>query len=102
GLEFRRVLFRSTLTVNVANNAAASITNTATVSGGGEINTSNDTANDVTTIDPQPDLTLIKSHSGNFSQGQTGATYTIAVANSGGTATSGTVTMTDTLPAGLT
>src|SRR5207249_11335292 len=43
-----------------------------------------------------------KSHSGSFVQGQTGAAYTIAVANSGGTATSGTVTMTDTLPVGLT
>jgi hypothetical protein len=36
--------------VNVASNAPASVTNTATVSGGGETNTSNDTANDVTTI----------------------------------------------------
>jgi hypothetical protein len=41
-----------TLTVNVAANAPASVTNTATVSGGGEINTANDTANDPTTINP--------------------------------------------------
>ena len=93
-----------TLTVNVASNAPASVTNTATVSGGGETNTSNDTANDVTTINVNtpPDLTIIKSHSGNFVQGQTGATYTITVTNSGGSATSGTVTVTDTLPASLT
>ena len=39
-----------TVTVNVASSAPASVTNTATVSGGGETNTSNDTANDVTTI----------------------------------------------------
>src|SRR6266403_2411143 len=92
------------LTVNVANNAPSSVTNTATVSGGGETNTSNDTANDVTTImiNAPPDLTIIKSHSGNFIQGRTGATYTITVTNSGGTATSGTVTVTDTLPASLT
>src|SRR6266404_4979117 len=91
-----------TLTVNVASNAPSSVTNTATASGGGETNTSNDTANDVTTISASPDLTIIKSHSGNFVQGQTGATYTITVTNSGGTATSGTVTVTDTLPASLT
>jgi hypothetical protein len=39
-----------TLTVNVSNSAPASVTNTATVSGGGEINTSNNSASDVTTI----------------------------------------------------
>ena len=49
-----------------------------------------------------PDLTVTKSHTGNFTQGQTGATYTIRVTNSGGAATSGTVTLVDTLPAGLT
>jgi len=40
-----------TLTVNVASNAASSVTNTATVSGGDETNTSNNTASDVTQID---------------------------------------------------
>src|SRR5437762_2236244 len=91
-----------TLTVDVANNAAASLTNTATVSGGGEVITTNDTASDSTTINQLPDLTVTKSHTGNFTQGQTGATYTITVNNAGTAATSGTVTMTDTLPAGLT
>ena len=47
-----------TLTVNVAANAAASVTNTATVSGGGEVNTANDTASDPTTITSWPDLTV--------------------------------------------
>ena len=49
-----------------------------------------------------PDLTINKTHSGNFVQGQSGAAYSIAVTNSGGSTTSGTVTMRDTLPAGLT
>lgn len=40
-----------TLTVNVAASAASSVTNTATVSGGGESNTANDSASDVTQID---------------------------------------------------
>ena len=39
-----------TLTVNVAANAPPSVTNTASVSGGGETNTGNDTASDPTTI----------------------------------------------------
>ena len=92
-----------TLTVNVAGNAPASVTNTATVSGGGEVNTANDTASDPTTINAgAADLTISKSHTGNFSQGQTGATYTITVSNNGSGATSGTVTVSDTLPAGLT
>jgi fimbrial isopeptide formation D2 family protein/uncharacterized repeat protein (TIGR01451 family) len=91
-----------TLTVNVANNAASSVTNSVSVSGGGQTNTANDTATDPTTITQLADLTIVKSHSGNFTQGQTGATYSITVSNSGSAATSGTVTVTDTLPAGLT
>ena len=91
-----------TVTVDVASNAPASVTNTATVSGGGEINLTNDTANDPTTIDPLPDLTIVKSHIGNFAQGQVGATYSITATNSGSAPTSGTVTVTDTLPASLT
>lgn len=43
-----------TLTVNVSNDAPASVTNTATVSGGGETNTSNNTASDLTNIAPAP------------------------------------------------
>jgi uncharacterized repeat protein (TIGR01451 family) len=48
-----------------------------------------------------PDLTITKAHTGNFAQGQTGAAYTITVSNSGSEATSGTVTVTETLPPGL-
>ena len=48
------------------------------------------------------DLTILKTHSGSFTQGQTGASYTITPTNSGGAATSGIVTVTDTLPTGLT
>src|SRR5207237_7863970 len=50
---------------------------------------------------PPPDMTIAKSHSGNFTQGQVGATYTITATNSGSAPTSGVVTVTDTLPAGL-
>src|SRR5258705_303576 len=91
-----------TLTVDVSVSAAASITNTASVTGGGETNTSNDTASDVTAVTQLPDLPLTKTHVGKFTQGQAGATYTLTVANIGAAATSGPVTVTDTLPAGLT
>ena len=49
-----------------------------------------------------PDLTISKVHTGSFTQGQTGAVYTITATNSGTAATTGTVTVTDTLPTGLT
>lgn len=47
-----------------------------------------------------PDLTIMKTHTGDFTQGRTGD-YTITVANSGTGPTSGTVTVTDALPSGL-
>ena len=48
-----------------------------------------------------PDLRLTKTHSGSFVVGATGS-YTLLVDNAQGTAsTSGTITVTDTLPAGL-
>jgi uncharacterized repeat protein (TIGR01451 family) len=94
-----------TLTVDVAANAPGTLTNTATVSGGGETNTANDGASDPTTIQPanaNADLTLTKTHAGNFTQGQNGATYTLTASNAGVAATTGLVTVADTLPAGLT
>ncbi len=95
-----------TLTVNVAANAAASVTNTASVSltGASECNTANNSASDPTTVTQLPDLTISKSHSGNFSQGQTGATYTITVSNNGSAnlAAGAMVSVSDVVPAGLT
>src|SRR5208282_5157224 len=91
-----------TLTVNVAANAPASVTNSAAASGGGATGTA--TANDPTTITPSgaPALGITNSNLGAFTQGQTGATYTITVKNSGTASTTGTVTVVDTLPTGLT
>jgi uncharacterized repeat protein (TIGR01451 family) len=93
-----------TLTVVVAPAAFPAVTNAATISGGGEpvYNNGNNSASDPTTVNGAPDLTIAKSHTGNFTQGQTGATYSVTVTNSGTAATSGTVTVVDTLPAGLT
>jgi hypothetical protein len=53
-------------------------------------------------LQPFPLLAVAGTHTGNFTQGQQGALYTISVSNAGTAATSGTVTATDTLPAGLT
>ena len=91
-----------TITVGVAGNAT-SVTNTATVSGGSEINTANDSASDNTVITaPAPDMTVGLTDSGNFQEGDAVDSYTITVGNSGSQASSGLVTVTDTLPAGLT
>ena len=51
---------------------------------------------------PQSDLTISKTHPGNFAPGQIGAIYTITVTNSGSAVTAGVVTVVDTLPTGLT
>lgn len=91
-----------TLTVNVAADAPASIVNTAQVSGGGETNTGNNTGSVTTTVTAIPDLTIVKVANGTFQLGQVGATYTLTVSNVGGGATSGTVTVLDPLPTGLT
>jgi uncharacterized repeat protein (TIGR01451 family) len=50
-----------------------------------------------------PALSISKTHVGNFTQGQQNANYTVTVSNAMTAApTSGTVTVTETLPAGLT
>ncbi len=56
----------------------------------------------ITIVVPAPVLTISKTHTGNFTQGQTGAQYTVIVANSGNLSTSLPVTVTETVPAGLT
>ncbi|MFZ2493229.1 MAG: FG-GAP-like repeat-containing protein [Thermoanaerobaculia bacterium] len=91
-----------TLEVNVASNAPATVTVTSAVSGGSQANTANDTASVLTNVNQFADMTVTKTHTGNFTQGQVGASYTITVTNIGGVASSGPVTVTDTLPAGLT
>jgi hypothetical protein len=52
---------------------------------------------------PPAVLTISKSHVGNFAVGDTGDTYTVTVSNTAGAGpTNGTVTVTDTIPSGLT
>jgi uncharacterized repeat protein (TIGR01451 family) len=49
-----------------------------------------------------PDMTLAKAHAGNLKQGQAGAVYTLTATNTGNRTGTGTVSVTDALPAGLT
>jgi uncharacterized repeat protein (TIGR01451 family) len=93
-----------TLTVNVAINAPSNLISKATVSGGGETNTSNDTTTDFTLVvpPPAPDLSVVTGHTQIFRQGTTGATYFVGVTNVGDLPTSGVVTVTDSLTTGLT
>ncbi len=91
-----------TLTVAIAGNAPGSVVNTATVQGGGDTNTLNNTAVDATSIVPAPpDLTITISHTGNFNQSQQSVGYAITITNQGAGPTKGKVTVTDLLPAGL-
>jgi len=93
-----------TLPVLVANNAAASVTISGFTFGGAGM-TVGTFPSDSPTINPAPVLSITKSHTGTFTQGQT-ATWTIQVSNTAATiagATNGsTVTVSDTLPSGYT
>ncbi|HKV32183.1 MAG TPA: hypothetical protein VJT14_14360, partial [Candidatus Dormibacteraeota bacterium] len=90
-----------TITVNVLQSAASSVTNTATVSGGGEVNTANDTATDLTNVVARADIAVAKiASSGTVTVGSN-VTFTITVTNNGPSDATG-VQVTDQLPAGLT
>jgi len=89
------------VTVNVAANAGSPLVNQAGVSGGGSA--SANTIDSTIILNGSPVLGIAKSHNGNFTQGQQGATYTITVSNAAGAGiTDGTVTVTESVPAGLT
>jgi uncharacterized repeat protein (TIGR01451 family) len=92
-----------TATLTVSNTAATgtnALTNQASVTGGGASNSP--TASDPTTIAAAPSLSVAKTHTGTFTQGQTG-TWDITVSNATGAGTtSGTTTVSDTLPTGYT
>ncbi len=91
-----------TLVVTVNGNAPQMVVNSVAVSGGGEVNTTNDTVTDPTTI-LQSDLTIAMAPSGVFRAGDVGDTYSIFVTNSGNGPTGASVLVIDTPPsAGVT
>lgn len=104
------------LQVHVASSAVAAITNTAIVCSGSVGSGANPCAGTVAdgTPDPDPanntwsapsspsvgaDLTITKTHSGDFPSGGTGS-YTITASNLGPADSVGPITVVDTLPAG--
>lgn len=94
-----------TFTITGTAATAGTLTNTATVAapnGSTDPTPANNTSATITTtVVSAPDLTIAKTHVGDFTRGSTG-TYTLTVTNAGSAATSGSITVTDTLPAGLT
>ncbi len=96
--------------------APAPSTSTAIFRANGGYTDTNDNSKDFTTGAPNPrnstvtnpsgttapDLTVKLGHTGNFTQADKADTYTITVTNGGSAVTSGTVSVADTLPSGLT
>ena len=83
------------VTTGVQANTTSAVTSAN--GGSGKVATASITVTTVTA----PNLTIAKSHAASFVMGQTGD-YTITVSNIGQSPTAGAVTVTDTLPAGLT
>jgi uncharacterized repeat protein (TIGR01451 family) len=96
----------ATITLVVTATTAGTLTNTASVtSTTPDPNALNNSFTTTTTVSGATAavLSITKSHTGNFTQGQTGATYTVTVSNStSGGPTSGTVTVAENPPSGLT
>jgi uncharacterized repeat protein (TIGR01451 family) len=90
-----------TLTVNVSASAPASLTNTATIAGGGELNRANDSSSDVTAIAASDDLSVTKTGPSNVLAGSN-ITYTITVSNSASYSAAQSVVLSDVLPTGET
>jgi len=88
-----------TINVNVSTSFTGNITNSITASGAGAAQV---TASDTIKVDAAPVLSIVKSHTGTFTQGAT-AQWTLQVSNiaANGT-TSGTITVSDPLPTGYT
>src|SRR5207249_4227724 len=90
-----------TITVGVGQAASSTLTNTAAVSGGGEVNTGNDSASDLTTVTSQADIAVAKIASSGSAAVGSNVDFTITVTNAGPSNATG-VQITDQLPAGLT
>ncbi len=92
-----------TVTVNVTATATSPQVNQVSVSGGGSATGSASDSTMITATVAPPSLSIHKTHSGNFTQGQQNAAYTVMVSNAANVGpTSGIVTVTETLPSGLT
>src|SRR5439155_17810552 len=89
-----------TLTAAIGAPAVPAVTNSATLRGGGDTDTTNNRDSDPTSVGGVPDLTLDKRHASGFVVGQNDP-WTIVVTNAGTAPTTAMVAVTDTLPAGV-
>ncbi len=92
------------ITINVTPTTAGTKTNTGTVTTPGDTLSSNnsDTEDTLVTVLPVIDLSIVKNDSADPVLVGTPFNYTLLVTNLGNAATTGTITVTDTVPAGLT
>ncbi len=94
------VLPTITIGFSVASNAPAMLTNSVTVSGGGDGNALNNTSNLIWSVATGPDLVVTKSTNSSFSRGSNGS-FLVNVANIGGSPSAGPVMVTEQPPAGM-
>lgn len=90
-----------TVNANVAQTAAATVTNTALVSGGGEINLANDSATDIANVVSSADLSVTNSASPNPVAASSNITYVQLVTNTGPSAADN-ITLVQAVPANTT
>ena len=90
-----------TINASVAQTAPSTVTNTALVSGGGEINLANDSATDVATVVSSADLTVSNIASPNPVAAGNNITYTQIATNNGPSAADN-VTLVEAVPANTT
>jgi uncharacterized repeat protein (TIGR01451 family) len=89
-----------TVNANVAQSAPATVTNTALVGGGGEINLANDSATDVATVVSNADLSVTNVGTPDPVAAGSNVTYTQVVTNNGPSAADN-ATLVDPIPANM-
>ncbi|MGA8867288.1 MAG: hypothetical protein WB510_09985, partial [Candidatus Sulfotelmatobacter sp.] len=90
-----------TITANVAQTAPSTVTNTAIVAGGGEINLANDSATDVASVVSSADLSVSNAASPNPATAGGNVTYTQVITNNGPSAADNP-TLVEAVPANTT
>jgi uncharacterized repeat protein (TIGR01451 family) len=95
------ILYPITVSLNVSQSAPASLTNTAVVAGGSELNTTNDTATDVATVVSSADLSITNSGAPAAVGAGTNITYTQVITNNGPSAADN-ATLVEAIPANTT
>lgn len=99
-------IFTVNATASVADGTFTAAAGAAVIDAGDFVRETNESNNSSpaagSTVITTPDLTVASTHASSFVAGDPGDIYTLTVTNSGTASTSGTVTVTDTLPTGLT